>query len=205
MISENILKGFCTFSTLLLLLLSYATWEVKSPYSIETGNANLRQRTTREQCEDFEKQCECTMAAVWLQPLSIDGRAIHLHLWNFDLSLMGREIFSRESTRGKLLKTDHGTFRTTDFTSTNIACILWVFVIIWNRMWDLWSDTVTTRFPTPFLLYIISANCSDFLQKRKSIFTPEKLFEISLWVKSRNKDGVLTIKIFRREMGISHS
>ena len=38
------------------------------------------------------------------------------------------------------------------------------------------------------LHFCISANCSDFLRKLKSIFTPEKLFEINLPLKSTNKD-----------------
>ena len=37
---------------------------------------------------------------------------------NFDLSLKRRELFSRDNTHGKLLKTNHGTFGTADFTST---------------------------------------------------------------------------------------
>ena len=41
-----------------------------------------------------------------------------------------------------------------------------------------------------------------FLQKRKSIFIPEKLFEISLSLKLTNKDWVLTIKIFRCELDL---
>ena len=42
-----------------------------------------------------------------------------------------------------------------------------------------------------------------FLRKRKSILTPEKIFEISLSVKLTNKNWVLTIKIFQCESGIS--
>ena len=34
----------------------------------------------------------------------------------------------------------------------------------------------------------ISANCSDFLRKRKSIFTPEKIFAISLCIKLTNTE-----------------
>ena len=51
----------------------------------------------------------------------------------------------------------------------------------------------------------ISANCSDFLRKQKYFFTPEKLFEISLWLKSTKRDWVSIIKILWCESGISHS
>ena len=51
----------------------------------------------------------------------------------------------------------------------------------------------------------ISANCSNFLSKPKSIFIPEKLFEKSLTFKSTNKDTVLTIKISLYKSGISYS
>ena len=43
----------------------------------------------------------------------------------------------------------------------------------------------------------ISANCSDFLWKWKSIFTPEKIFEISLPPKLTNKHWVFNMNIFR--------
>ena len=47
-----------------------------------------------------------------------------VHLLNFDMSLKGREIFSRDNTHGKLLATDHGTFGTTDFMSKYNAYLL---------------------------------------------------------------------------------
>ena len=34
---------------------------------------------------------------------TIDGRTFHLHLHNFDMSVKGREIFSRDNLHGKLL------------------------------------------------------------------------------------------------------
>ena len=68
---------------------------------------------------------------------TIDGRTFHLHLHNFDMSVKGREIFSRDNTHGNLLTADHGTFGKTDFTSTCTACTRWVFSDRWYRTSDL--------------------------------------------------------------------
>ena len=68
------------------------------------------------------------MARIRLQPMSIDDSIIHLS--NFDFFLKGREVFFRDDTRGKLLKTGHETFGKTDFTSMHFMHALGVSFVV---------------------------------------------------------------------------
>ena len=105
------------------ILLSYDTWKAKPDITLRQ---DLGQRVTPSQ-----KHGPFIMAGIRLQPQSMDDSTIHLR--NLDLSLKGREIFPRDNTHGKLLKTDHRTLRTTDFSSTYSAYIRWIFGGIWNQ------------------------------------------------------------------------
>ena len=91
-------------------------------------------RILRQREASPEKRGPYTLAEVRLRYLSIDGSINHLHLRNFNLHMKERNILSRDNTHGKLLKTDHETFVTMDFTSTYIPCDQWVFGVIRNRI-----------------------------------------------------------------------
>ena len=90
-------------------------------------------RPLRQQWSSSEMQCPCTTAGAQLQSLTIDDSTNHFHIRNFDFSLKGRAIFWSDNTNGKLLKTDHGTFETTDFRSTYTACTRFLFAIGLNE------------------------------------------------------------------------
>ena len=86
-----------------------------------------------------------------------------VHLLNFDMSLKGREFFSRDNTHGKLLATDHGTFGTTDFTIKYTAFTRWVFDGIWNRTRALRSEAGRYNHDAPHgVIYTVLHIYSDY-------------------------------------------
>ena len=103
----------------------------KAPYIVQCKGATLLLKNE----DHFE------MAGVWFLPsFMIDGSTRHLHLHNFDMSLKGRENFSRDNTQSKLLMTDQETFETTNFTITYTAWTRWGFGGGWNETQALRSE-----------------------------------------------------------------
>ena len=69
------------------------------------------------------------------------------HFHNFDMSLKGKEIFSRYNTYGKVLTTDHRTFGTTDFSIPHLLGGSLAVSVIELGPSGPKPDAITTRLP----------------------------------------------------------
>ena len=89
----NILLSFIefrpvfSFFSLLLLVLSCATWQANSIQGFKQSDALF-----------LRSEDHFTMTGVRFQPLTINGSTIHLHLRNFDIYLTGEGKFSLDTT-----------------------------------------------------------------------------------------------------------